>query len=68
MLEQRSRSFDICFMAKKVKLPADVNKRAKSIVDIATGESEDKTYKDEITLSVLSQGFATFQKIQLQNF
>lgn len=25
-------------MAKKVKLPADVNKRAKSIVDILTGE------------------------------
>lgn len=29
-------------MAKKVKLPADINKRAKSIVDIATGECEDK--------------------------
>jgi general stress protein YciG len=29
-------------MAKKVKLPADTNKRAKSIVDIATGESEAK--------------------------
>lgn len=27
-------------MAKKVKLPADLNKRAKSIVDIATGETE----------------------------
>ncbi len=27
-------------MAKKVKLPADVNKRAKAIVDIATGEIE----------------------------
>ena len=25
-------------MAKKVKLPADTNKRAKSIVDLATGE------------------------------
>ncbi len=25
-------------MAKKAKLPADINKRAKSIVDIATGE------------------------------
>ena len=25
-------------MAKKTKLPADTNKRAKSIVDIATGE------------------------------
>lgn len=27
-------------MAKKVKLPTDVNKKAKSIVDLATGESE----------------------------
>ena len=29
-------------MAKKTKLPTDINKRAKSIVDIATGESEEK--------------------------
>ena len=29
-------------MAKKTKLPTDTNKRAKSIVDIATGESEEK--------------------------
>lgn len=29
-------------MAKKAKLPADTNKKAKSIVDIATGESEAK--------------------------
>ena len=28
-------------MAKKVKLPADPNKRAKSILDIVTGENED---------------------------
>jgi hypothetical protein len=27
-------------MAKKAKLPADTNKRAKSIVDMATGETE----------------------------
>jgi len=27
-------------MAKKAKLPADTNKKAKAIVDIATGESE----------------------------
>lgn len=26
-------------MAKKTKLPADINKRAKSIVDLATGET-----------------------------
>ena len=29
-------------MAKKVKLPADTNKRAKSIVDIATGQNTDQ--------------------------
>jgi hypothetical protein len=33
-------------MAKKVKHPADVNQRAKSIVDMATGES-DSTPTDE---------------------
>jgi hypothetical protein len=27
-------------MAKKAKLPADTNKRAKSIVDLATGEGD----------------------------
>ncbi len=27
-------------MAKKIKLPADTNKKAKAIVDIATGEIE----------------------------
>jgi len=27
-------------MAKKVKLPADVNKKAKAIVDLLTGETE----------------------------
>ena len=27
-------------MAKKTKLPADINKKAKSIVDLATGEAE----------------------------
>jgi hypothetical protein len=27
-------------MAKKTKLPADANKRAKAILDIVTGESE----------------------------
>ena len=32
-------------MAKK-KLPTDINQRAKSIVDIATGESEDTTSND----------------------
>ena len=36
-------------MAKKLKLPIDTNERAKSIVDIATGDNEDKTINtDEI--------------------
>lgn len=36
-------------MAKKTKLPADLNKKAKSIVDIATGQIEIKTIpQDEI--------------------
>ena len=43
-------------MAKKVKLPADINKRAKSIVDIATGESEDKTSKAEISAAAAALG------------
>lgn len=30
-------------MAKRVKLPADLNKKAKSIVDLATGEVEPDT-------------------------
>lgn len=28
-------------MAKKVKLPADVNRKAKAIVDLVTGEKEE---------------------------
>jgi hypothetical protein len=43
-------------MAKKVKLPADANKRAKSIVDLATSESEDKTSKDEISAAAAALG------------
>ena len=35
-------------MAKKVKLPADANKRAKSIVDIATGGNAETTPQDEV--------------------
>jgi len=42
-------------MAKKVKLPADVNKRAKSIVDIATGEKQEPE-KDEIKAAAAALG------------
>lgn len=31
-------------MAKKIKLPTDPNKRAKAIVEIATGEIEEKEF------------------------
>jgi len=41
-------------MAKKVKLPTDTNKRAKSIVDIATGEKP--TISDEIRLAAAALG------------
>jgi hypothetical protein len=35
-------------MAKKSKLPADINKRAKSIVDLATGGTLEETPIDEV--------------------
>ncbi|MFN8290266.1 MAG: hypothetical protein U0U70_08420 [Chitinophagaceae bacterium] len=42
-------------MAKKAKLPADTNKRAKSIVDIATGENQDKPI-DEVKAAAAALG------------
>lgn len=41
-------------MAKKQKLPTDTNKRAKSIVDIATGDQP--TISDEIRLAAAALG------------
>lgn len=41
-------------MAKKVKLPTDPNKKAKSIVDIATGQQP--TVSDEIRLAAAALG------------
>lgn len=41
-------------MAKKVKLPTDTNKKAKSIVDIATGDKP--TISDEIRLAAAALG------------
>ncbi len=43
-------------MAKKVKLPADANKKAKSIVDIATGETEDVKEVDPIKAAAAALG------------
>lgn len=45
MLDRISKGLYICFMAKK-KHPTDLNQRAKSIVDLATGESEDTNIND----------------------
>lgn len=41
-------------MAKKVKLPTDTNRKAKSIVDIATGETP--VISDEIRLAAAALG------------
>ena len=43
-------------MAKKSKLPADTNKKAKSIVDIATGETEDVKEIDPIKAAAAALG------------
>ncbi|MBL7740334.1 MAG: hypothetical protein JNK14_14050 [Chitinophagaceae bacterium] len=43
-------------MAKKTKLPADTNKRAKSIVDLATGESKETTPQDEVKAAAAALG------------
>ena len=43
-------------MAKKVKLPADINKRAKSIVDIATGENQETGPVDEVKAAAAALG------------
>lgn len=42
-------------MAKSKKLPADINKRAKSIVDIATGQTEEMP-KDELKAAAAALG------------
>ena len=47
-------------MAKKVKLPTDTNKRAKSIVDIVTGDKP--TVSDEIKLAAAALGRKGGQK------
>lgn len=43
-------------MAKKVKLPADINKRAKSIVDIATGANQETSPVDEVKAAAAALG------------
>lgn len=43
-------------MAKKTKLPADTNKRAKSIVDIATGQIQETAPQDEVKAAAAALG------------
>lgn len=43
-------------MAKKTKLPADTNKRAKSIVDIATGQNQGVAPIDEVKAAAAALG------------
>lgn len=43
-------------MATKKKLPADTNKRAKSIVDIATGDKEEQAQQDLIKAAAAALG------------
>ena len=44
-------------MAKKTKLPADTNKKAKTIVDIATGETENNINPvDEVKAAAAALG------------
>jgi hypothetical protein len=40
MLERKSTYLYLHYMAKKEKIPVDTNKRAKSIIDLATGEGD----------------------------
>jgi hypothetical protein len=43
-------------MAKKAKLPKDPNQKAKSIVDIATGQSEGTISQDEVKSAAAALG------------
>jgi hypothetical protein len=53
-------------MAKKVKLPADTNKREKSIVAIATGETPETTIDDVKAAAAL--GHVSSPKIRPPQF
>jgi hypothetical protein len=48
MLDRLRNRFVYLGMAKKMKLPADPNKRAKSIVDLATSENHDLGPQDKL--------------------
>ena len=43
-------------MAKKAKLPQDTNQKAKSIVDIATGQSEGTVSADDVKSAAAALG------------
>lgn len=46
----------ICVMAKKSKLPKDLNQKAKSIVDIATGQSEGTESTEDVKSAAAALG------------
>ena len=57
MLDRRSKAFcNFALMAKKTKLPADTNKRAKAILDIVTGEEKESTPQDEVKAAAAALG------------
>lgn len=56
MLDRISKEFVYLGMAKK-KRPTDINQKAKSIVDIATGQTEDTLkQKDELKAAASALG------------
>jgi hypothetical protein len=46
----------LCIMAKKAKLPADTNKRAKAIVDLVTGDDNEVKEIDPIKAAAAALG------------
>lgn len=56
MLDRISKHLYLCYMAKKAKQPTDINQRAKNIVDLATGESEDTNTTPEKNPAAVALG------------
>ncbi len=52
-MTEQAKVLYICFMAKS-KRPTDINQRAKSIVDIATGDSEDSLKEKDLIKAAAS--------------
>jgi hypothetical protein len=56
MLDRKSKVFASPNNGKESKLPADTNKRAKSIVDIATGDDQAAVPQDEVKTAAAALG------------